>query len=395
MKKRFALIAMVCLVGAVLAGCVTSPTQSPETAEVVRGDLVISAAVNGNLEMPRKAGLIFGTAGVVKEITVKEGDRVVKGQILARLDAPSPEATVRMRQAEYDIAEYNLLETIYPYYTITYGTNLPGVWLALDKAQENLKEAQTLTKEGRTDEALNLLSSLEENLAEAQTDSQSRTWALPFSVKLAELQLDEAKAALDIAKAGLAEATIAAPFDGIVAGININEGQRVSSMTSANPAISLIDPSEIELNGVIDEMDISKAKLGQEVNIALDALPGREVKGKISFISPVGTVQTGVVFYKTTIALLNPGKELKDGMSATAEIAIERRENVLLITNRAIRGSLQNYWVEIVAGEQTEKRQITLGLSDGLNTEVLSGLEEGAKVVLPSASQSSFLSLGE
>jgi len=395
MKKELALTIIACLVGVAFTGCMSSPTQSPETAEVVRGDLVISATVNGNLEMPRKVDLSFGTAGMVKEITVGEGDNVSKDQILARLDAPSLEANVKIRRAEYEIAEYNLLETIYPYYTITYGTNLPGVWLALDKAQENLKEAQRLIKEGKNDQAQTLLNLLEEDLAEAQTDSQSRTWALPFSVKLAELQLDEAKAALDIAEADLAKAAIVAPFDGIVAGIYISERQQLSTMTYTNPAIRLVDPSEIELNGVIDEMDISKAKFGQEVNIALDALPGREVKGKIVFISPVGTVQTGVVFYKTTIALLNPGKELKDGMSATAEIAIERRENVLMIPNRAIRGSLQNYWVEIVAGEQTEKRQITLGLSDGLNTEVLSGLEEGAKVVLPSASQSSFLSLGE
>jgi multidrug efflux pump subunit AcrA (membrane-fusion protein) len=134
--------------------------------------------------------------------------------------------------------------------------------------------------------------------------------------------------------------------------------------------------------GDIDEMDISRVKLGQEAVVTLDALPHKKVNGKVTFISPTGKVWEDEVSYKTTITLENPGEELKDGMSATADIIIDRRNNVLLIPNRAIQGSVENPWVEVIINDKAEKRQVTLGLSDGTYTEVLSGLKQGEKVVL-------------
>jgi len=383
MKKWLALIIAICLVSAVFTGCARSQSAVQETTEVIRGDLTIGVSVSGNLEMPHKTDLSFGTTGMVAEVLVSEGDSVVKGQTLARLDARTLELNVEMRQAEYEMAENKLMQTIYPRYTNTYATDLPGTWLALEEAQDNLEEAQELLEQGKTEEAQALLEQVEANLDKAQKKSQSRTWALPLSVKLVELQADQAKAALDVAKLELAKATITAPFDGIVADIYINEGQQLSTMTYANPAICLVDPSEIKMNGVVDEIDISNVKLGQEADIILDALPDKEVMGRVTFISQAGIVQAGVVSYKTIITLENPDEELRDGMSATAGIITDCHENVLLIPNRAIQGSLENPLVEVVVDEQTEQRRVTLGLSDGIVTEVLSGLEEGERVIFP------------
>ena len=313
--------------------------------------------------MPRKVDLSFGTSGMIKEIIVEEGDRVVKGQTLAKLDAPILEANVAM-------AELNLEQSIYPYYSYTHAANVPGTWLALEEAEDNLEEAQRLLDEGKIEEAQSLLDKVEQNLDEAKEKSESRVWSLPVSVKRLELQLNQAEAELD-------KTIITASFDGVVANIYIKEGQQLSAMTYTNPAICLIDPSEIKLSGVIDEMDVSKVKLGQEAVITLDALPDKEVKGRVSFISPASTVQAGVVFYKTTIALENPDEELKDGMSASAEITLEQHDDVLLIPNRAIQGSLEEPWVQVVTEGQIEERQISMGLSDGMYTEILSGLEEG------------------
>ncbi|MCK4402363.1 MAG: efflux RND transporter periplasmic adaptor subunit [Dehalococcoidia bacterium] len=397
MKKWLSLIIAVCLVGAVFTGCARSQDVTQETAEVIRGDLTISVSVSGNLETPHKTDLSFGTTGMVAEVLVDEGGRVVKGQLLAKLEASSLELSVEMAQAryesaqtDYEIAENKLMQTIYPHYTNTYATDLPGTWLALEEAQDNLKEAQELLEQGKTEEAQALLELVEAGLTKAQRKSQSRTWALPLSVKLAELQTDQAKTALDVAELELAKArvelgkaTITASFDGIVTDIYINEGQQLSAMTYANPAICLLDPSEIKMNGVIDEMDISKLKLGQEADIILDALPDKEVKGRVTFISQAGTIQAGVVSYKTTVTLENPDEQLRDGMSASAEIIIDRHKNVLLIPNRAIQGSWDSPWVEVLADEQVEQRPVELSLSDGIKTEVLSGLEEGESVIFP------------
>ena len=133
-----------------------------------------------------------------------------------------------------------------------------------------------------------------------------------------------------------------APFDGVVSDITITEGKEITTALLASPAISLVDTSEIEMRGFIDEIDIAIVQLGQEANIILDALPDEEVKGEVAFISPVGITLAGVVSYDTTITLENPVAGLRDGMSATAEVIIERRDDVLSIPNRAIRGTLEN-----------------------------------------------------
>ena len=391
MKKWLALIITICLVGIVFTGCANPQATAPEIAEVTRGDLVISVPVSGNLEMPRKTDLSFGTTGMVEEVLVEEGDKVVKGQKLARQDARSLELTVAMAQADYEMAEVNLMGTIYPHYTKIWGIDLAGVWLALDEAHDNLEQAQKLLDEGRIDEAYVLLSLIQGNIDKAESKSQSRPWSVPPSIRLLELRLDVARANLDAAKLSLEKATIVAPFDAVIADITIAEGKEVSAMTIADPAISLVDTSEIEMTGVIDEIDIAMVKLGQEADVILDALPDKELKGKVTFISQIGTVVAGVVGYDTTVTLENPDEELRDGMSATAEIILDRREGVLLIPNRAIRGSIENPTVEVAKVEQiwsdedVESREVTLGLSDGITTEVLSGLKEGERVVIASA----------
>ena len=126
------------------------------------------------------------------------------------------------------------------------------------------------------------------------------------SWETAKLNLKIAKLNLESAKLNLEKAVIVAPFDGVVADITITEGKEISTATLATPAISLVDTSEIEMRGFIDEIDVAMVKLGQAANIILDALPDEEVKGRVAFISPVSTIRAGVVSYDTTITLENP-----------------------------------------------------------------------------------------
>jgi RND family efflux transporter MFP subunit len=335
MKKRLAIIITVCLVviGIVLGVVFTRGhgSQPPfVTVNVTRGDIVETVLVDGNLEIPDKAYLSFGITGTVTEVLVSEGDNVTKDQVLARLDAPSLESSVDMAQLQVEIAQEQV---------------------AAARAQYEA----------------------------SSTDITEANW------EIAKLNLKIAKLNLDSAKLNLDKAVIVAPFDGVVAGITIIEGEEISTTALATPAITLVGTSGIEMQGNIDELDIASVKLGQSANITLDALPNEQVTGNVTFISPMGTVLAGIVSYATTITLENPSAELKDGMSATAEVVVERRDNVLLIPNRVIQGTLQNPFVDVLVNGDKEQRQITLGLSDGTNTEVLSGLEEGEEVVEPTS----------
>jgi RND family efflux transporter MFP subunit len=345
MKKRSAIIIIticVVVVGIVLGVVFTRGhgSQPPfVTVNVTRGDIVQTVLVDGNLEMPNKAYLSFGVTGTVTEVLVSEGDNVTKDEVLARLDAPSLESSVDLAELQVEIAEEQV---------------------AAARAQYEA----------------------------SSTDITEANW------EIAKLNLKIEKLNLESAKLNLDKAVIAAPFDGVVADISITEGEEISTAALATPAITLVGTSGIEMQGNIDELNIASVKLGQSANITLDALPDEQVTGNVTFISPMGTVVAGIVSYATTITLENPSAELKDGMSATAEVVVERRDNVLLIPNDVIQGNLQNPMVEVLVNGKKEQRQVTLGLSDGTNTEVLSGLVEGEEVVEPtstSAQQSSSL----
>jgi len=356
MKKRLALIITICLVviGIVLGVVLTrgaGPEATPtNNVTVTRGDIVKTVLVDGNLEMPDKAYLSFGATGTVTEVLVDKGNNVTKGQVLARLDAPSLESSVEMAELQVEIAQEQVKAARAQY----------------EIALTNLEESTSMASE---------------EVLELQVDIAKASW------ETAKLNLETAKLSLESAELNLEKAVIVAPFDGVVADITITEGKEISTATLATPAISLVDTSEIEMRGFIDEIDVAMVQLGQAANITLDALPDEEVKGEVAFISLVGTIRAGVVSYDTTITLENPVAGLRDGMSATAEVIIERRDDVLLIPNRAIRGTLQNPTVVVLVDEQQEEREITLGLTDGINTEILSGLEEGEKVVLPAVEE--------
>jgi macrolide-specific efflux system membrane fusion protein len=356
MKKRSAIILVVCLVviGIVLGIVLTrgaSPQSTPTTVNVTRGDIVKTVLVDGNLEMPNKAYLSFGVTGTVTEVLVAEGDNVTEGQVLARLDAPSLESSVEMAELQIKVAkeQVNAAEAQYEIALIN--------WKAA--------AANTTLKKVYEEQV---------NFAEANWE------AAKLSLKITELSLESAELNLE-------KAEIVAPFDGTVADISITEGKEISATSLATPAISLVDTGEIRMRGFVDEIDIATIKVGQSANITLDALPDEEVDGEVAFISPIGTALVGVVSYDTTITLKNPTAELRDGMTATAEVIIERRDNVLFIPNRALRGTWENPYVLVFVDGQQEEREVTLGLTDGINTEILSGLEEGEQVVLPASGE--------
>jgi HlyD family secretion protein len=353
-KKRILIIAICVVVIGIILGVVftrgAGPEAVPTTFNVTRGDIVKSIIVDGNLQMPNKAYLSFGMTGTVKEVLVEESNNVTKDQVLARLDAPSLESAVEMAELQVEIAEEGVKATRAQY----------------EIAEINLDDPPP---------------TMSEDVLELQVDAAKASW------ETAKLNLEIAELSLESAELNLEKAEIVAPFDGVVADISITEGKEISTAALAAPAISLVDTSDIEMHGSIDEIDISIVGLNQEANILLDALPDEEIKGRVAFISPIGTSLIGVVSYETRITLDNPDERLRDGMSATAEVIIERRDDVLMIPNRAIRGTLENPIVVVFVDGQQEETEITLGLTDGINTEVLSGLEEGEEVVLPTSEE--------
>ena len=200
------------------------------------------------------------------------------------------------------------------------------------------------------------------------------------------LNLQSAEIALENAKEQLMKTEILAPFDGTVVEVGVKINDQLSAYDySSITAIYLVDTRTVKMEGVVDEIDIFKVKVGQEADITVDALPGEEFTGKVTFISPFGSELTGVVNYPVTIELDPTDVELKGGLTATADVVVAKRENVLMVPSNAITREQGDYWVGIVIDKETmemEKRRITIGEKNSMYTEVLSGLEEGQQVLV-------------
>jgi len=209
--------------------------------------------------------------------------------------------------------------------------------------------------------------------------------AAQITVEKAQIALDSAKNDLDKANSALEKAIIIAPFDGVVSKVNLREGDALSAMNYATATVvEVIDPTIMELKAELDEIDIPDVELNQRAIIEIDALPSLQLEGKVTYINPVSIEESGVVLYEVTISFDVPSDSgLKNGMSATAELVVDERSNILLVPNRVIEHDNQgNPVVKVMVNEQIKERRVVVGISDGYQTEIVGGLHEGETVVI-------------
>jgi len=237
--------------------------------------------------------------------------------------------------------------------------------LEVKLTQESLELAQQ--SQGQAQQSLELAQ-------QSQRQAQQSLELARRSVELAQQSLDQAQKQLD-------EATITTPFDGVVASVGAEEGDTISTATTI---IHLVDLTSMELIMELDEIDMPGVRLNQEAIIEIDALPDITFEGIVTTIYPLPIEEGGVVLYNVKINLdVTEGSDLKIGMSASADIITDKRSNVLLVPNRAITQDSQgNPMIKVMVNEEFEERAVVTGISDGLQTEIISGLAEGESVVI-------------
>jgi len=222
---------------------------------------------------------------------------------------------------------------------------------------------------------------------------------LELSIRQKEIDLEQAKKKLNDLKDDLNDYYITAPLSGILSALNIKLGDLVSTNQVIGKIITNQKVSKISLN----EIDAAKVKVGQDAILTFDALPDLKIKGKVIEISTVGKEEQGVVSYDVKISLEKENKEIKPGMSVNAEIVVDRKENVLLVPNSAIKSDRMGQYVQVVKNYEIErknsfkpvaipqnlieKRYIKTGISNDEFTEVLEGLNEGEIIIIRTLNQ--------
>jgi HlyD family secretion protein len=227
------------------------------------------------------------------------------------------------------------------------------------------------------------------NLAKAQLDLKI---AAPryADISYYQAQVNQAQAAVDLARKNLDNYIITAPVDGIVTFINYKIGEQVSSGGSfsagtSKPSISMLGNNQFQIKVDVPESDIVKVKLDDPVEITLDAY-GQDVKfnGKVIYIDVAETVIQDVVYYKVTVALDSTDKEIKSGMTANVDIMTAQAKDVLFVPTRAVKETDAGAkYVEILKDGKSVQVNVIVGLKgDQSRTEIASGLQEGQEVIV-------------
>ena len=202
----------------------------------------------------------------------------------------------------------------------------------------------------------------------------------PLLLALREAELITARVAVETAADLLSGLTLAAPIDGVVTAITAVVGDSVNPSTSI---LTVVDPTVIEMEGAVDEIDVLYVNIGASANVTMDALPGEVLPGTVSYIASDAISQQGVVTYDVSIRVEAPrGIELRSGLTAIAELVLRSEPNLLLVPLQALRGSFNQPTVLVSADGVLTERAVSTGSSDDFWVVVEDGLNEGELIVM-------------
>ncbi|HLP97182.1 MAG TPA: efflux RND transporter periplasmic adaptor subunit [Sideroxyarcus sp.] len=362
LPSRYKKIALVAAAGiAVLVG-ISLLTRSKPIAVVLqkveRG--TVEAAVSntraGTVNACRRAKMSPSAGGQIAQLRVKKGQRVRKGEVLLELWDNDLHAQERLAQEQLKVSL----------------TRVEEVCTLAEAAQRDAVRAQELRDKG-------FISA--QQLDRALTEASARQSACAS----AKGDIEQSRSRIALARAGLERMVLRAPFDGIVADISGELGEYATPSPPGIPtlpAIDLIDDSCLYVSAPIDEVDAAKLKVGQRSRITLDAIKGRTFSGKVRRIAPyvldlekqARTVEVEVEFDKSA-----KNDNLLVGYSADVEIIYDTRTQALRLPTQTL---MEGNRVLLYGDKGVlEERKVSLGLSNWEFAEVLSGLDEGDRVV--------------
>lgn len=355
--------------------------------KVGRGDVARSVVATGKITPITQVEVKSKASGIVEKLYVDINNIVKKGQPLAQLDQQEIAAQVAAQRAQLGAAEANVanFEAALEQDKVNAAApDLPMYKVTLDRNQEMVKQGlvpqQSLDNANR--DYLAALNKRDAAKAQLGVDGAK--------LKQATAQVAQSQATLNQLDEQLSYTTIVAPMDGVVLSRDVEIGDAVSSILVLGSTATLVmtvgDTKEVYVKGKVDEADIAHVYLGQPARIKVESFRDRYFQGKVTKISPMGVEKDNVTTFEVRVSINNPGGELKAQMTANAEILLDEHKGVLTVPeNAVIYDAQKKASVEIPEkGQKDGKRKVpvTVGLSNGSMTEVVSGLKEGDRVVL-------------
>jgi HlyD family secretion protein len=399
------------------------------TAKVVRQNLVSIVSGTGHIQPKTYVNIGATSFGRITHLYVKEGDTVKKGEVLATVESVQAKAGVdaqeaSIRSADTDIASFVAAEKTAEATVAHSEADLNQKLLDWQRAQalykaELIAKSEYDSKKAAYDTDVATLAQSKASLVQARAQTAS-----------ARGKLSTAQATLTSDVDALNKTVSIAPFDGIVTNMPVREGETVVvgiQNAQGSTLMTLADLSVITAEVKVDETDIVNVKMGQSVDVTVDALPGKVFHGQVTEVGDQAILRsTGIATsqsttgteeakdFKVVVTLTNPPPELRPGLSATAKITTARRQDVLTIPIQALAmrtsESLKNNSMATVSAAssgdnptasaqdpgtqgvfvlRTQGRKlesefvpVNTGITGATDIEVTSGLKQGEEIVI-------------
>ncbi|MBD1910358.1 MULTISPECIES: efflux RND transporter periplasmic adaptor subunit [unclassified Leptolyngbya] len=406
------------VVGLGTAGVITVRQKSEPvdisalTVPVEAQALTVQITANGRVQPVQTVNLSPKNAGVLEELLVEQGERIQKGQIIARMESSDLQARLTQAEARVEQARAQLARVQAgdrPQETAQRRAEVSQAEAQVADAQTRLSLAETRLNRNRTLQAEGAISqddldaieqearSARANLASAQANRQaieeryalSRSGSRTEDIAEAEAQLKEAIGNLQSAQVQLEDTIIRAPFTGIVTQKYATEGAFVTPTTSASDASSATSTAIVALaNGLevlaeVPEVDIGQITVGQQVEIRADALPNKVFKGRVRLVAPEAVVEQNVTSFQVRVEVLTGEADLLSGMNVDLTFLGDRLDSSIVVPTVAIVTKDGQSGVLVPDERSTpEFRPVTLGSAIGDQTQVLQGLNPGERVFI-------------
>ncbi|MBN2575038.1 MAG: efflux RND transporter periplasmic adaptor subunit [Deltaproteobacteria bacterium] len=330
--------------------------EATQIVAVRRGPLTVEVSATGTVEPEYVVEIKSKASGTIQSVKVQAGDVVKKGDLLIEID-PVIERR-KLTQAEADLAVAS--------------ANRGGVATKLAHAQTQLERDEELHTKGLV--SREAIDQLRKELAILRGDTQ-----------ISAAQISKARASLAEARDRLAETKILSPLDGTILDRSVNPGQVITAGTAqgGQTLLTLADLSRLFVRVKVDEADVARLAPGQRVRITADALIGKVFKGKVLRVSPQGKVESSVTVFDVVVEV-DPAEVglLRPMLSANVVIHVDEIKDAVLLPRNAVQQRGARFVVRVEGkGEQV----VEVGLSDDRQIQIKSGLEEGARVVVPSS----------
>ncbi len=411
-KRILGAVAAIAVIGSVVGFNVSRESRNKitvQTGKVEKKDLVQVVTASGEVRPKRYVNVGANVSGRLIEIDVKEGDRVKKGQTLAKVESERYQAVQRQSEA-----------------------GLAATRADLQRAEADVAVSKLAFDRFRRMRDQRLVSEQEYDQSEAE-------WKMKTAnVEAARKRVAQLQAQTDSTRDDLVKTTVISPMDGVVTNLPKEAGEMVIGAMSFSPTVimTVADLSIMECEVMVDETDFRNLKLGQEAKIKVDALEGLEMKGEVTEIGASALVRgsgsqaaaqttlganTGnqPKDFKVTITVKSPPPNLRPGLNATAEITTARREKVLAVpvqavvvrevnkegkvvdpdamgggggaerqgntvTQMAREKGVEKDGVFIVDGEKARFKPVKTGIMGATDIEVHEGLGDGQMIVIGS-----------